>query len=88
VVLNFRQHFQRLSETDPLTGLGNRMSFNHALETFSKQQGDRSLLMLGIDDFKSINDTYGHAVGDRIIRHLAGVMLAALRENDPAPSRR
>ncbi|MCU1393996.1 MAG: diguanylate cyclase [Ilumatobacteraceae bacterium] len=51
---------------DPLTGLINRAEFSHRLETTSAH-GDVVLLYIDLDDFKPINDLYGHAVGDTVL---------------------
>lgn len=72
---NYEQELERLSRTDPLTGLLNRRAFNHLSETeFSrfKRSGDiYSVLMIDIDNFKKVNDIYGHAVGDLVIKSTA-----------------
>jgi diguanylate cyclase (GGDEF)-like protein/PAS domain S-box-containing protein len=58
---------------DPLTGLPNRMKFNETLkETLSRSDGaEVAVLLLDLDDFKEINDTRGHPVGDALLRHVA-----------------
>lgn len=74
---------KRLSETDPLTGLLNR----RALEAVGRRavaEADRSgrslaLIMFDIDYFKSINDTYGHGVGDVVLKCVATTVQARLR---------
>lgn len=66
---------EQAGRTDPLTGLGNRRAL---FETFGARQsgaaGRTGLVMLDIDHFKDVNDRYGHAEGDRVIRVLADVM--------------
>ena len=72
--------------TDYLTGLRNRNYLDHKLISMSKRfkrYGFKfSLLMIDLDDFKQINDTYGHMVGDQIIKCFADAATALLREND------
>ncbi|MEO1573429.1 MAG: diguanylate cyclase [Pseudomonadota bacterium] len=68
--------------TDPLTGVNNRRGFNLRAETLVAQRDDGAVLALDIDEFKRINDKYGHAVGDAAIRHLARVASALVREGD------
>ena len=61
--------------TDPLTGIGNRRFFeaavSKALKSQSKSKERAYLLIVDLDDFKNINDSYGHAVGDEVIRFVA-----------------
>ncbi len=79
-----RQHLQGLTETDALTGLGNRASFNTHLGSLAAQDFKRALLFMDIDNFKNVNDTYGHATGDQVIKQLAKIMQASIREQDLA----
>ncbi len=77
---------KRLAVTDPLTGLYNRRSFNKALRR-TWEHADRyteplSLLMIDIDKFKAINDTYGHPAGDEVIKAVAQTILSATRKVD------
>lgn len=69
---------------DPLTGLLNRRGLEQRLEEIDGNGEDDSLamVMLDIDHFKRVNDTYGHAVGDVVIRHVAQVMRGAVRAQD------
>lgn len=77
---------QRLALTDPLTGLRNRRAFEQILEReIEKTRRNRSLfalLVLDVDDFKSINDQFGHAAGDEALRFVAKVMTGASRKID------
>ena len=75
-----------LANTDSLTGLLNRRAFmNEAKNTFDlakRHQRPLSLLMLDVDHFKRVNDTYGHQIGDLVLHQLAGVMKQSLRGTD------
>jgi two-component system cell cycle response regulator len=77
---------ETLSNTDPLTGLYNRRRFEEVLESeFAKSmryQLPLSLMMIDIDHFKSVNDTYGHAVGDAVLKGVANIILKSLRDVD------
>lgn len=69
---------------DPLTGLYNRWSIQ-AMSDISKNhsaQKDSTLVLLDIDHFKSINDNYGHIVGDEAIKHCAELIRDTFREDD------
>ena len=65
---------KRAAETDPLTQLRNRAGFDHDLaneiETFSDRQRALSLILFDLDDFKGINDRYGHLTGDAVLRRV------------------
>jgi diguanylate cyclase (GGDEF)-like protein/putative nucleotidyltransferase with HDIG domain len=77
---------QEDSLTDPLTALPNtRSMFMHLTRELARAERIRSevsLLVLDLDDFKDINDSYGHHVGDRALRDVADVLKAAIRSYD------
>ncbi|WP_249010854.1 sensor domain-containing diguanylate cyclase [Conexibacter sp. DBS9H8] len=77
---------RHLAEHDPLTGLHNRRRFEEDLEqTLARARrygGEGALLALDLDGFKSVNDTFGHAAGDRLVIQIAGALRATLRESD------
>lgn len=77
-----------LATTDGLTGLLNHKHFlNRLLEEFYRVRrhgSTLSLLMLDIDHFKNFNDTYGHLVGDKVLRHVAQLLRDKLRIHDLA----
>ena len=81
--LDLEKHGARL---DPLTGVANRKSFDErfAQEIARRAQGGAPLVMLlwDIDNFKVINDSYGHRAGDRVLQSVAGCFTAALRAGD------
>lgn len=72
---------QALAETDPLTGLYNRRGFVARAQLaigWSREQGGHiGLLLLDVDHFKSINDGYGHDVGDLVLQRVAGTLSLA-----------
>lgn len=72
--------------TDPLTGLAN---YRHFLATLSQEMErtqrsgqPTSLIMLDIDHFKRVNDTWGHEIGNQALVHIAGLMVQSLRKLD------
>ena len=80
------QELKLLALTDSLTKLYNRRFFIDASQTFlevaKRENSPLSLLMIDIDKFKNINDTYGHQIGDEIIKLLAKIMLEGERKSD------
>ena len=73
------------ASTDPLTGLPNRRYFEEfsSLLSSRRRAGDAvAVLMIDIDKFKGLNDTYGHPVGDEVLRSVAGAITAAVRDQD------
>jgi diguanylate cyclase (GGDEF)-like protein len=80
------QELQRLADHDSLTGLKNRRRFEEDLRTElarSRREGRTgALLMLDLDEFKTVNDTLGHPMGDRVIEEIAGVLNRRTRETD------
>jgi diguanylate cyclase (GGDEF)-like protein/PAS domain S-box-containing protein len=81
-----QEDLYRLSVTDPLTGLYNRRHFDTQLEAILADQLSHGqsvcLLMVDVDGFKFINDTYGHPAGDEALRSIAGLLRARARPHD------
>lgn len=79
---------EALSITDPLTGLFNRRRFEDVLEPEFRRavryKSPLSCMMMDIDHFKSVNDTYGHSVGDTVIKDIALIIQQSVREVDTA----
>lgn len=74
---------QKKADIDPLTQVANRRSFETFIETKLHTEGSYgAFVFLDIDDFKNINDTYGHDTGDLILKKLAAKMQHKFREND------
>lgn len=73
---------------DDLTGLGNRAAYEKSLqreiELAQRQQSELSLIILDIDNFKAINDAYGHSSGDRALKALAETISQTMRRSDMA----
>ncbi len=74
------------ADIDPLTGIANRAAFmeraGRIIERCRLESAPVSAMMFDLDWFKAVNDTYGHAVGDDVIRKFCEVAAAALRPND------
>lgn len=75
-----------LATSDDLTGLANRRGFDaiavHTLAMCRRVDRPATLLLFDLDDFKSVNDTLGHAAGDRVLRHFADHLVATFRDSD------
>ena len=72
--------------SDPLTGLNNRAAMEKLLpreiELAHRHTQSMALLVMDLDGFKQINDSYGHDVGDQVLRNVSGVLHAAVRNTD------
>ena len=81
-----KKHAESLASTDSLTGLNTRRAFfakAESLFAYCKRNNQPiSALMLDVDHFKKINDSYGHAAGDIALRNLAQLLKSNLRESD------
>lgn len=62
------------AQTDPLTGIRNRRSGEEKIGKLLKEGAKGALLMMDLDHFKRINDTYGHFMGDKILKKFAEIL--------------
>ncbi len=90
-VESLRKELEQVKEeslTDALTGISNRKAFDAALEhtvhTAREQKTPLSILLADIDHFKQFNDTYGHLVGDKVLRFVASTLKRCLKGKDMA----
>ena len=85
-IYDAQQQLHHLAHHDPLTGLPNRLLFHDRLKTaidLAQRNKRRCLLLyLDLDGFKTINDTLGHAIGDELLRTVAGRVTSVLRSSD------
>lgn len=88
-IRQMRQDMQMLKEeslTDTLTGIPNRRAFDKTLKALAIDASEKSkalsLMMIDIDHFKLFNDTYGHQVGDQVLRLVARTLSEGLRPSD------
>lgn len=70
------------AEHDPLTDLLNRGSFDKALKLHDDGEHDFALILADVDQFKSVNDTFGHAVGDQVLKRVSSLLQVAFRSTD------
>ena len=77
---------ERQCEFDPLTSVRNRRGFNRQVETATayaaRYERPLSLMMVDLDDFKTINDSHGHHIGDRVLKDLAMILEENTRKSD------
>jgi len=71
---------------DPLTQISNRAAFNEAMDkelsSYKRHQADFSLMVIDVDHFKKVNDTYGHIAGDKVLKSVAEVIRQTIRRSD------
>jgi diguanylate cyclase (GGDEF)-like protein len=79
---------QSLASTDPLTGLVNRralyQSLTREMGRSTRYRKPLSVVLVDVDHFKNINDTYGHIAGDNVLKAISGMMSGAIRQVDYA----
>lgn len=78
-----RKKFRRLSLTDSMTGLLNRTGFNSQLEEYLERNKQKNCvgILLDVDNFKFINDVYGHTIGDQVLLQLSQSLVQAFPDN-------
>jgi diguanylate cyclase (GGDEF)-like protein len=83
---NKNKEYEHLASTDALTGLYNRYKFSElflsSYKTMTQRDNKMSIIMLDIDFFKKVNDTYGHNVGDKVLIQVSHAILRTLRSID------
>jgi diguanylate cyclase (GGDEF)-like protein len=81
-----RQSLVSMAESDALTGAANRRAFDSSAETVAEHARSTgqtvALIVFDVDKFKTINDTYGHEAGDRLLRHVVEIGHRQIRESD------
>lgn len=80
------EKLEKLAKNDSLTGILNRGSFfdsaQHLLVLSERQKSSASLVLMDLDHFKMVNDTYGHFIGDKVLIHFTQTIRSFLRESD------
>jgi diguanylate cyclase (GGDEF)-like protein len=79
-----RTSLRTMAHTDALTGVANRRGISRALERLLASGEALTLIFVDLDHFKRINDTYGHAAGDLVLRHAARALWSAASPGDIA----
>ena len=82
----YERHLYQLANQDELTGLQNRRAFNNYLKPWliraARWQRTETIMFIDVNDFKQVNDTLGHDVGDLLLQHIATTLRAGLRACD------
>jgi diguanylate cyclase (GGDEF)-like protein len=85
-LVTLNERLEELSVTDGLTGLYNHRHFwqilNDELSRVNRYKGELALVLLDIDNFKAVNDEFGHAVGDLLLQSIAKIIRETVRETD------
>lgn len=76
------EYIDKMSKIDPLTLVYNRRSITDFLSLNHQQKQDYVIVLLDIDHFKQVNDTYGHDVGDQVLIKVAQILMDNIRKND------
>jgi diguanylate cyclase len=80
---SLEHELERRALHDPLTGLANRTLFHDRLgRALARRSGSVAVMFLDLDDFKTVNDAYGHAAGDKVLRAVADALRGAVRAED------
>lgn len=76
------RRLRRKAEMDPLTGVLNRGAFENMRTKLEEAPGPLALMIIDVDRFKEVNDTYGHEVGDKVLKKVADVIKNTFRSQD------
>lgn len=82
----YQRRLEEMATTDPLTGAANRqvfdLMFDQMLKSVKRRGGTMAVMMCDIDQFKQVNDDYGHEAGDRVLRAVADTARECVRDTD------
>lgn len=85
-IFTIKEHHDKMlkhkAEHDPLTGLLNRSAFDSLRNLLKQENESVGLLLVDVDKFKEVNDTYGHAIGDKALCRVASMLQHSFRSND------
>jgi len=86
ILYSSKEKYKKLANHDYLTGAYSRLYLDElkvkGVKTNNIEESNISIIMIDLKDFKCINDTYGHIVGDQVLQNLAGILNTCIREND------
>ncbi len=79
---NVQNQLHLEAERDELTGTMNRRGYHLVIERLSEGERQMAILVMDIDRFKAVNDTYGHITGDKMLQKVAGLLIETFRSSD------
>jgi len=79
---SIRKHLKKTAERDALTGLLNRNGYERVKEFYRKSKDHIAFILIDVDHFKEVNDTYGHEEGDRALVTISKILFDSFRDND------
>ena len=82
IPMDVRRRLNALAETDSLTGVFNRRGLDRALAPLASSGRPLTAAMIDVDHFKAVNDRFGHADGDRVLKRISDVLGATVRRTD------
>lgn len=82
VLMEYSDSLRYRAERDALTGLFNRRSLEKKIEALQAENGTCAVVMVDIDTFKTINDRFGHEIGDRVLKEFANHLSTSVRVSD------
>ena len=82
LMLLYKRNLEKSIDMDPLSGLPNRTFVHKRYQQFRRMNAQLSVIMVDIDRFKSINDTYGHNTGDEVIQAVSRILTEEVRDQD------
>lgn len=85
-IRTYNRKLEHLAHHDTLTSLPNRRTFNENFENtlllFTRNKNNKTMVFFDIDDFKKINDTFGHQIGDKVLIRIAQLLKKVVRKSD------
>lgn len=82
VMMYYKHSLEKSIDIDPLSQLPNRTYVNRRFQQLRRQNADVSVIMVDIDRFKNINDSYGHNMGDAVIKKVSQILAEEVRQQD------
>lgn len=82
IMMYYKHHLEKTIDIDPLSQLPNRTMVQRRYKQLARQNSDVAVIMVDVDRFKSINDSYGHNTGDMVIKQVSQILSEEIRRQD------